>query len=246
MDAGYIGLALVQVMDLGTFGEVLVTSWTGLEVNLRAISRVNEFVDVMLPEQQGRVDPPSDWLSRGNIPIQNLTASYAEDTEPTLKNIDLTINSGEKIAICGRTGSGKSSLASAILGLLHIKGAAIVIDGVKIAEVSQSLLRSKLVAVSQDLYFSPGTVRDNLQLIRGFSCDVTDAAMISSLKKVGLLHKFEALAASSGGIWLNALDVKLTPTDISQRTKAALCHGKSDAIFDEATSGLEHASEVVV
>lgn len=253
IDAGYVGLALVEIMSLGNDCEWLIKSWTGLETSLGAIARMTEFIDDMPTEEQGRFVPPIDWLSEGKIEVHDLTASYAETAEPALKDINLRIDRGEKIAICGRTGSGKSSLASALFGLLHVQDGGIRIDGVDITEISQDLLRSKMVALPQDPYFTPGTVRDNLALVRLSSITVSDAAMLDVLEKVGLLEKFDALAISSEETWLSALDVKLIPADMLTKgqtqlfamARAMLSPGQI-VLIDEATSGLDLVSEALV
>ncbi|KAL1301466.1 hypothetical protein AAFC00_005715 [Neodothiora populina] len=253
VDAGYVGLALIQIMDLGMYCEQLIVSWTGLETSLGAITRMNEFIDETPQEEQGQVSPPLDWLSKGEIRIENLVASYSETAEPILKNINLSVKAGEKVALCGRTGSGKSSLASSIFGLLYIREGSVSIDDVDITKVSQDLLRSQMVAIPQDPYFSPGTVRHNLALTAPAVHSLSDSAMLDALRKVGLFTKFNALAAESGDTWLGALDVELEPTNMLTKgqmqlfamARAIISDGQI-VLVDEATSGLDHASEIMV
>ena len=253
VDPGYVGLALIQVMDLGLYCEQAVIAWTGLETSLGAVARLNEFIDSTPSEEQGRVNPPPDWLVRGVVQTSNLTASYSTEAEATLRNITLHIRPGEKVAICGRSGSGKSSLASALFGMLHIKEGSIKIDGVDVTEISQDLLRSKMVALPQDPYFQAGTIRDNLTLTTASTQDVDDVAMISALEKVGLLDKFQNLAVTSGQTWLNVLDMELNPADMLTKGQAqlftmarAVLSSGQIVLVDEATSGLDHVSEVLV
>ncbi|KAH0073344.1 P-loop containing nucleoside triphosphate hydrolase protein, partial [Aureobasidium melanogenum] len=119
-DAGYVALALINIMDIGPILEMLVVAWTQLETSMGAIARMKEFIESTPEEEQGNIDPPADWMTEGSISITNLEASYSDTAPSTIKNINLQIKHGQKIAICGRTGSGKSSLASAVFGLLHI------------------------------------------------------------------------------------------------------------------------------
>ena len=140
-DAGYVALALINIMDIGPILEMLVVAWTQLETSMGAIARMKEFIEDTPEEEQGQVNPPSDWMTKGDISITNLEASYSDTAPSTIKNISLDIKHGQKIAICGRTGSGKSSLASAVFGLLHISSGTLEIDGVDITTVSQELLR---------------------------------------------------------------------------------------------------------
>lgn len=253
VDAGYVGLALIQIMDLGAFISYMVLAYTSLENSLGAIARMNEFIADMPAEEQGKVMPPLDWLSEGRIDIENLTASYSDTAEPTLKDVSLRIESGKKVAICGRTGSGKSSLASALFGLLHVRSGSIKIDDVDITAISQDILRSKMVAIPQDPYFSPGTVRENLALTASSDSDISDTVLLDALGKVGLLDKFSTLAASGGDTWLSALDVTLEPADMLTKgqmqlfamARAIVSPGQL-VMVDEATSGLDHVSEASV
>jgi ATP-binding cassette subfamily C (CFTR/MRP) protein 1 len=253
-DAGYVALALINIMDIGPILEYLVIAWTQLETSMGAIARMKEFITSTPSEEEGKgqqTPPPKEWLQKpSTIAITNLSASYAEDTPntTTLKNITLEIQPGQKVAICGRTGSGKSSLASAIFGLLHITSGTITISDVNISTTSPQLLRSKMIALPQDCYFTPGTVRENLSL-RMESHDVasSDAAMLLALQKVGLLQKLSTLASSCTTTPLNLpLEPKKMLTkgqcQLFALARALLSTG-SILLLDEATSGLDGNTE---
>ncbi|KXH40319.1 hypothetical protein CNYM01_09093 [Colletotrichum nymphaeae SA-01] len=150
------------------------------------------------------------WPSRGAIEINNVVASYeqqethpepkpdTEDTDPgrttrALDGISLSIPPGSKVGIVGRTGSGKSSLLLALLRLLPLSSGNISIDGVPLDALPLLPLRSSLVAITQDQFVLPGTVRQNLDplgLVSDADADV-DAAdaentLVSALTRVGL------------------------------------------------------------
>lgn len=253
VDAGYLGLAMLSIMDLGQWFMLVVTSWTLLETSLGAIARMNEFVDSMPPEDGETITPPPGWLAEGRIDISNLTAAYSQTAEPILKDINLAIQPGEKIAICGRTGSGKSSVASGFFGLLHVVNGSIQIDGLDIAKIPKDTLRSKMIALPQDPYFSPGTVRQNLALRPGEADDIPDSLMTETLAKVGLGSKFDTIATASEGNYATALDVELKPMDMLTKgqmqlfamARAMLQKGQI-VLIDEATSGLDAVSEALV
>lgn len=251
-DAGYVALALINIMDLGPILEMLVVNWTQLETSMGAIARMKEFIDSTPEEEQGTINPHPDWLAKGAIHISGLEAAYSDTAPPTIKDINIDIKPGEKIAICGRTGSGKSSLASAVFGLLHVIDGKLEVDGVDVTEVSQELLRSKMIALPQDPYFTTGTVRENLAL-RKSDAHRSDREMMDALERVGLKKKFEDLAASSGDTWLTALDVELSPDEMLTRgqtqlfamARAMLSDGQI-VLVDEATSGLDQETEALV
>ncbi|TKX18902.1 ABC transporter-7 [Elsinoe australis] len=250
LDAGYLGLALLSVMDLGNFLNVFVVAWTMFDTSLGAVARIKDFCKRMPREEQGRKEVGADWMVCPKIEVKDLTASYAEGAEPILKGVNLIIEPGQKVAVCGRTGSGKSSLASALFGLLSIQSGSIEIDGFNISQVSQDALRSKMVALPQDAYFAPGTVRDNLALRHVEREITTDDMMVAALKKVGLSEKFEKLAAASEGQWSDALDVELNSAEMLTKgqgqlfamARTMLSKGQI-VMIDEATSGLDKESD---
>lgn len=191
------------------------------------------------------------WLARGRVVIEGVDAAYSLDGEPLLKNINLTIEHGQKIAICGRTGSGKSSLASALFGLLDIRAGRVLMDDVDITKVSQDDLRSRLVALPQHPFFLPGTtVRRNLAIGRSGGA-TEDAELLSALTKVGLKDKFSELATALGLV--SALDVPLNPAEALTKgqqqlfafARCLLSMGQI-VVMDEATAALDAVSEALV
>ncbi|GAM85639.1 hypothetical protein ANO11243_036460 [Dothideomycetidae sp. 11243] len=190
-----------------------------------------------------------EWL--GRVVIEGVDAAYSLDGEPLLKNINLTIEHGQKIAICGRTGSGKSSLASALFGLLDIRAGRVLMDDVDITKVSQDDLRSRLVALPQHPFFLPGTtVRRNLAIGRSGGA-TEDAELLSALTKVGLKDKFSELATALGLV--SALDVPLNPAEALTKgqqqlfafARCLLSMGQI-VVMDEATAALDAVSEALV
>ena len=121
VDAGYMGLALLGVMDIGSNLSALILSATLMETSLGAIQRIREFVEQTPGEEQGQVQPELDGPFAGKIAFESLSAGYSQAGESILKGIDVIIPAAQKVALCGRTGSGKSSLVSALCGLMHIK-----------------------------------------------------------------------------------------------------------------------------
>ncbi|KAL7934413.1 P-loop containing nucleoside triphosphate hydrolase protein [Trichoderma chlorosporum] len=170
---GLAGASMVTLMSLGTYISQLILMYTLLEVSLGAVSRLKSFRDTVLPESSPEEDAelPSLWPRRGAVDIKDVSASYSDPGEPTgsetsdmdsedlvLKNINISITPGEKIAICGRSGSGKSSLFLLLLRLFDpLPGSAngITIDGIPLRRVNRSSLRQRVIAVPQDSVFFP-------------------------------------------------------------------------------------------
>ncbi|KAJ3726629.1 P-loop containing nucleoside triphosphate hydrolase protein [Lentinula raphanica] len=106
--------------------------------------------------------PPSPWPSQGHVKFDNMVLKYCPELPPVLKGISMDVRGGEKIGIAGQTGAGKSSLMSAIYRLIELDSGAISIDGVDIANVGLSDLRSGLSIIPQDTLLFSGTLRTNL------------------------------------------------------------------------------------
>ncbi|KAL7910446.1 P-loop containing nucleoside triphosphate hydrolase protein [Trichoderma velutinum] len=170
---GLTGASMVTLMSLGNFISHLTLTYTLLEISLGAVSRLKSFHDTVLPESSPEEDAelPLLWPWRGAIDIQDVSASYSVPDQPTesgssdldpadlvLKSINMNIMPGEKIAICGRSGSGKSSLFLLLLRLFDpLPGSAdgITIDGIPLRRVNRSSLRQRVIAVPQDSVFFP-------------------------------------------------------------------------------------------
>lgn len=114
-------------------------------------------------ENQGGVKPPAIWPTRGaTIEVKNLTAGYAPELPPVLKNVSFTVQGGEKIGIVGRTGSGKSSLALSFFRFIEPTSGHISIDGLDINSLALDDLRSRLTIVAQEAALFKGSLRFNL------------------------------------------------------------------------------------
>lgn len=95
--------------------------------------------------------------------------STTPNSKPVLTGITLSIKPGEHIAICGRTGSGKTSLILSLLQMLEIIEGSISIDGVDLSTLSHAQVRSRINVVPQDPFLLPGTVRFNVDPLGGAS-----------------------------------------------------------------------------
>ncbi|KAK1544257.1 hypothetical protein CPAR01_04890 [Colletotrichum paranaense] len=209
------------------------------------------------------------WPSRGAIEINNIVASYEQQqtrpepkpdnqgthpgrtTTKALDGISLSIPAGSKVGIVGRTGSGKSSLLLALLRLLPLSSGNISIDGVPLDALPLLPLRSALVAITQDQFVLPGTVRQNLDplgLVSDADADAAAAAeniLVSALTRVGLWDTIR----ENGGLE-------------AQFAEEALSHGQRQLFFlaravlrkdvgrvlllDEATSSVDAHTERMV
>lgn len=118
-------------------------------------------------EAEQRLPVPLDikgqpWISEGKIEFDHYSVRYRPETELVLNDITLTINSGEKVGVVGRTGAGKSTLCIALCRIIEKCSGAIRIDGVDISTVGLTDLRTRITIVPQEATLFKGTLRFNL------------------------------------------------------------------------------------
>ncbi|KAM3536951.1 hypothetical protein ARSEF1564_010126 [Beauveria bassiana] len=161
-----VGLAMLSLMGFSGTATVYVQLWTSFETALGAVRRIKQFV-MSTPQEQDALSgpsPPINWPSAGKIDFNTLTATYRTTDGGEHKAIDnatVTIRAGHKIGIMGRTGSGKSTVLSAMLRLVNCTGS-ISIDGHDIRMVPREFLRSKITTITQDGLRLKASLRFNL------------------------------------------------------------------------------------
>merc|ERR1712176_93030 len=163
--AGMSGLAITSAMNMTGLMTWMVRQMTELEVNMNSIERLTEYDD---HESEGDAnkhltrDVSSVRPSKGKIVLKDVFVKYRPDLPYVLKGLDLTINNGEKVGVCGRTGCGKSTMMMTLYRMVELSQGRITIDDVDIQSVTLNNLRSKLSLVPQDPVIFTGTVRSNL------------------------------------------------------------------------------------
>ncbi|KAL8276389.1 hypothetical protein RQP46_011187 [Phenoliferia psychrophenolica] len=176
MDAALAGFVMTFAISFNDHMLWVVRYYAVVEMNLNSVERVREYLELEQESKAGIV-PPARWPSRdGSIEVQNLTASYAEDLPPVLKNVSFKILPKEKVGICGRTGSGKSTLGLSFFRFIEPSSGRIVIDGIDINTLSLPELRSRLTIVAQESALFAGTLRFNLDPFDAYAdADIWDA-----------------------------------------------------------------------
>ncbi|SCN87678.1 related to multidrug resistance-associated protein [Fusarium fujikuroi] len=190
VDVGLTGVSLVQLISLSETVNMLIQFWTSIETSIGAVARIKKFAEETSEENlPGETNqPPVQWPDKGAIQINNLTASYGDGDGEVIKALDavsLGIKGGEKLGICGRTGSGKSSIFLALLRLLDSTSGSIIIDEIALSSVPRETIRCRLITLTQDQFVLPGTVRHNVDPLGIYS----DVEIKEALRLVELVDQ---------------------------------------------------------
>jgi ABC-type multidrug transport system fused ATPase/permease subunit len=111
--AGLAGFVIIYSVELVNIISWIIRMTANLENSMIAVERVSEYIELESEtewESNDRYKPNSDWPTTGRIDFSHYTASYRPGLDPVLKDLNLTVKSGEKVGVVGRTGAGKSSM----------------------------------------------------------------------------------------------------------------------------------------
>jgi len=248
----FVALAVLNVMTFSQSLAVVIQGWTQLETSFGAVARVKSFCietdSENFPTETS--SPPQFWPSRGHISITNLTASYNPQADPVLRGITLDMPPGSKVGICGRSGSGKSSLLAALLRLLEVSSISLItIDGVDICGLPRQSVRRSVAVVPQHPFFlKHRSIRDNLVPHHHHQSrpadNNTDERILSLLHRLGMR---DIVIDRLGG-----LDSPLDADKLSQGQRQllslarAVLADKKIVLLDEANSSIDERSEMLM
>ena len=203
--AASLGLALAYVSPLTSYISGLLSAITDTEKQLISVERVDEYLKIQsessalgepvdqrerqLADDDARLPlkmlaAGSVWPLYGTVQINDVSMRYDPDGPLVLRNVSLHIGAGEKIAIVGRTGAGKTSLLLALLRLVPLQRGSIIIDGDDVRRFAPNDLRSRLAVLPQQPFVFHGSLRRNVD---PFEMALDDEVR-SALNRVGLKH----------------------------------------------------------
>ncbi|KAL2577581.1 hypothetical protein GLYMA_16G172400v4 [Glycine max] len=241
---GFIGMALSYGFSLNAALVFLIQSQCNIANYIISVERINQYMHI--PSEAEEViegnRPPLNWPDAGKVEINDLQIRYRPEGPLVLHGITCTFEGGHKIGIVGRTGSGKSTLISALFRLMEPASGKIVVDGINISSIGLQDLRSRLCIIPQDPTLFNGTVRYNLDPLSQHSDqEIWEVLGKCQLQEV-VQEKEEGLNSSVVGEGSNW----------SMGQRQLFCLGRAMLrrskilVLDEATASIDNATDMIL
>lgn len=231
----YVSTLLTSIRRIVEFAEQFQQGMTGIE-------RFCEIMDTK-PEITDAPDAKELTDVKGNITFDNVSFHYNDNDRSVLANLNLEVKAGERVALVGPSGGGKTTLCNLIPRFYDVSGGRILIDGQDVKTLTQKSLRENIGMVQQDVYMFSGTVRDNIAYgLPG----ATDEQVVTAARQAGA-HEFIMALPNGYQTFVGERGVKLSGGQ-KQRISIARVFLKNPPvlILDEATSALDNESERLV
>ena len=228
----YVSTFVTPVRKLAQFSEVYMQGTAGF----------SRFLELMRTEPAIKDAPDAKELKdvKGAVEYRGVGFRYSEDKPWVLRDIDLKVAPGEKLAVVGPSGGGKTTLCQLLERFYDVTEGAVLVDGQDVRSVTQESLRRSIGIIQQDVFIFAGTIRDNIRYGRP---DATDAEIIAAAVRAEI-HQ-DIMAMPDGyDTFVGERGVMLSGGQ-KQRLSIARVFLKNPPILvmDEATSALDSVTE---
>ena len=228
----YVSTFVTPVRNLTQFSEVYMQGTAGF----------SRFLELMRTEPTIKDAPDAKELKdvKGAVEYRGVGFRYSEDKPWVLRDIDLKVAPGEKLAVVGPSGGGKTTLCQLLERFYDVSEGAVLVDGQDVRSVTQESLRRSIGIIQQDVFIFAGTIRDNIRYGRP---DATDAEIIAAAVRAEI-HQ-DIMAMPDGyDTFVGERGVMLSGGQ-KQRLSIARVFLKNPPILvmDEATSALDSVTE---
>ncbi|KAJ3218943.1 Multidrug resistance-associated protein 4 [Clydaea vesicula] len=238
-----VGLVLTYAFSmLGTL-QWAVRQSAEVENQMISVERILEYTN--LPSEAKEVTDvklPPDWPNQGDVSINHLSLQYPGSTKKVLKDISIHFAPGEKIAIVGRTGAGKSSLLQALFRLVEPTSGNFVIDGFDLSTLGLRDLRSRISIIPQEPFCFKGTLRFNIDPFAMYSDkQLWDALASVEMKNMveNLDLKLDSEVSEGGSNW------SVGERQLICLTRAILRNTRL-IVMDEPTSNIDNHTDSLI
>lgn len=231
----FIQSLLATVRRIIEFTEQFQKGMTGIE----------RFAEIMAiePDIKDKEDALEIKNVRGEISFKNVDFSYGKGEGKVLNNFSVDITPGEKLAIVGPSGAGKTTICNLIPRFYDVDAGSVTVDGIDVRDIKIKSLRENIGIVQQDVYLFSGTVKDNI----GYGKSTASDREIIEAAKLAGAYEFIKSLPNGFDTYVGERGVKLSGGQ-KQRISIARVFLKNPPILilDEATSALDNKSEIVV
>lgn len=231
----FIQSLLATVRRIIEFTEQFQKGMTGIE----------RFAEIMAiePDIKDKEDALEIKNVRGEISFNHVDFSYGKGEVKVLNNFSVDITPGEKLAIVGPSGAGKTTICNLIPRFYDVDSGSVTVDGIDVRDIKIKSLRENIGIVQQDVYLFSGTVKDNIGYGKS---GASDREIIEAAKLAGAYEFIKSLP-NGFDTYVGERGVKLSGGQ-KQRISIARVFLKNPPILilDEATSALDNKSEIVV
>ena len=215
-------------------------SLTTLQSTAAAAERVFEFLDEteLSPEIEGVI---TSHEAKGEVEFRDVKFSYNPDRE-IIKDFSAHAMPGQKIAIVGPTGSGKTTIVNLLMRFYELNGGEILIDGIPINQMTRECVHDQFCMVLQDTWLFEGTIRENIIYSKE---NVSDEEVISACKAVGLHHFIRTLPEGYNTVLGDTASLSAGQRQLLTIARAIIENAPL-LILDEATSSVDTRTEIQI
>lgn len=214
----------------------ITQAFSGMQSAEAPLERVFEFLDE--PEQSKNKAINKIDRAEGKIDFEQVSFGYNSENK-IISNFSATINPGQKVAIVGPTGAGKTTILSLLMGYYKQQSGTIKIDDIDTATLATENVRDQFDMVLQDTWLFEGTIMENLKYN---DSSITDEQVIEAAKAVGVDHLIRTLADGYNTILNSAVSISVGQKQLLTIARA-LVRNRPILILDEATSSVDTRTE---